>query len=378
MVKSTYKYNSVSNQCLFVSVLVLISIIGCTFGNNNPPILDKNDFRTVQTEKIFEFTESDSLAFQTVSNIQSDGHGNILVTDFRQKQIFMFDSERDLVQVIGNEGSGPGEFRHVGNFYISGEELWVIDGFAMKIEIFRFDTGRYVYKRTLNFEERKLLGEILHIDENQAFLKNQVIFFAAEREHPSETAISVVDKDGKVLEDTLFTIPINEFVADGSGQLLIAGKPFGIGTLITAGYEGEFYTLRTDSLRVDYFDRNGERHSLFSWRVKPVEITPIERDSVLNRWENPTRAELQKQLSDVKPAVNVMVVDNQGRIWLELLTDNLGHGWFAFSNGGEPLLRIEIPEAGANLRDIKDDILYYDYLNQSGAPTIAASKIILE
>lgn len=131
-----------------------------------------------------------------------------------------------------------------------------------------------------------------------------------------------------------------------------------------------------ETLNIDYFTIEGQKQHAFSYPLQPVAITKAERDSALNRLDEPTRKVMRKNIPNVKPvAGGSFVIDVQQRVWVELLTEELGHGWFAFTTDGDPLYRIEMPHYNAILQDIRGDIVLWNYTDEKGAPSIVKSKI---
>jgi hypothetical protein len=76
-------------------------------------------------------------------------------------------------------------------------------------------------------------------------------------------------------------------------------------------------------------------------------------------------------LPDVKPIVHNLIIDDHQRIWVELLTEHLGHSWFCFSKEGEPIYKIDKPKTEAELQEISGDRVLWSYPNKEGAPTLA-------
>lgn len=62
----------------------------------------------------------------------------------------------------------------------------------------------------------------------------------------------------------------------------------------------------------------------------------------MNRYAS-VRDDLRRKLPDVN---NNLIIDDHQRIWVELLTEELGQGWFCFTKEGEPLYKIDIPKEG--------------------------------
>ncbi len=360
---------------IILIVFVAFLSFACARESNSTGHLTMDSFTPLPMETVFEFTESEDIAFQHISSVKSDSFGNILVHDFRQPFLFMFDLEGNFLQQIGGEGRGPGEFQHVGGFMVSAGRLWIIGSRSAKIEVFEFLDSAYVNTNTLTVEEPGLLGTLLGLTPEGILVRNRTIFRAGRRDQQDRSVISLLSENGAILRDTIFTVPIHDHVNDIASQVLIASISFGNGSLVTFDGTDKIYSLWTDSLRLDSYTMDGKRERAFIYNLKPVSVTDDERDSVLNQHDEPYRSAIQKKLSKVKPVVNNLLVDSHHRIWVELLSEELGQGWFCFSEEGEPLYRIDIPYSGAELQDISGNRVLWSYLNEIGAPTFAVSKI---
>ncbi len=358
-------------------IVFVIFFISCTQENNSADRLSKDLFETLPKETVFEFSESDDIAFRFIRSMEIDSRGNILVNDSSQPVVFMFNGKGNLIQKIGKEGRGPDEFQHVGSILTVHDSLAVTDGPSHKIEVFQYLNTKYEHIRTIVIENQKLLGNLLGLTEKGILLENDIWLSPAAPNNPTETAISFLNHNGKVLQDTLFSVPIHEFVVHNNSETaFVAGKIYGNSSkLAYDDNKGRIYSLWTDKLSIDYFTLEGERHHSFSYPLQPVSITKAERDSALNRLDEPKRDIMHKHMPDVKPIAGHMVVDDQQRLWVELLSEELGHGWFAFSPNGEPLFHMKIPHHNAVLQDIHGNTVLWNYTDKKGIPTIVKSKV---
>lgn len=358
----------------FIGFIALLSF-ACTYEDDSHHRLTMNSFTLLPIETVFEFTESEELAFRHIRSMEMDDHGNVLVTDPTQQSVFMFDTDGYLIQKIGGNGQGPGEFQNVGSILIAHDSLFVSDGISLKIEVFEYRDPKYNHVRTVNIENQKLLGDFLGLTEQGILIKNDIVLIPSGNNNPTDTAISFIGHGGEVLRDTLFSVPLHEFVVDDSKVPFVAGKIFGNTSQLAFNNRNMVYSLWSETLDLDYFTLEGEKHNAFSYTLQPVAITKAEQDSALNLWKNPQRNVMLQHMPDVKPIASNLLVDDQQRIWVELLTEELEHGWYAFSPSGEPLFRINKPRQSAFLQDIHGNKVLWNYTNQNGSPNIVTSTI---
>ncbi|MEX2345009.1 MAG: 6-bladed beta-propeller [Balneolaceae bacterium] len=360
---------------ILVIFLTLLSL-ACSGNSDIHTQLSDSSFQTLQLNPVFEFTESDEIAFQQINSVKSNNERNIIVHDFRQPFLFMFDEIGNFLKTIGREGQGPGEFQQIMSFMITQDQLWVIDSRTNKIEKFEYQDTEYVHVKSISLEKNELAGVLLGKTEEGFLIKNRYTIHANRKDNPTEQSISLINENGKILRDPIFMASIPEQVtAKGSGNTLNAGKSFGNRSLLAFDGMSQVYSLWTDSLSIDTYSIEGDHRYAFSHPLEPVRITDEEINSAINRYNKIFHADLRRQLPDVKPVVNNLIMDDHQRIWVELLTEGLGHGWFCFTKEGEPLYKIDIPMAGTELQEIHQDRVLWNYLNEDGAPTIAVSEI---
>lgn len=360
-----------------ILVIGLIHLsLACSGNTGNHSELSDHSFLTLQLSSIFEFTESDELVFQQIGSVKSDRYGNIFVHDFSQPVLFMFNKEGEFLNTIGREGPGPGEFQQIASFMITREQLWIMDAGSIKIEVFEYQNADYVYANTITLGHRDLTGSFLGKTKENILITNQISLAANSRNNPTEQPITLINEQGNVVRDSIFMVPIPEQISiRGSGRTLLTGKSFGNRSLMAFDGESRVYSLWTDSLSVDTHTIEGYYQHAFSYSLEPVKITDEEKDSVSNRYGESFRTDLRRQLPDVKPIVNNFILDDFQRVWIELLTEELGHGWFCFTNDGEPLYKIDIPKVGAELQEISGNQVLWNYPDKDGAPVLVASKI---
>ncbi|REL38029.1 6-bladed beta-propeller [Rhodohalobacter sp. SW132] len=364
-------------QFLGIIGFVACIIISCTQEQHSPNHLSQDSFIQLPIETAFEFTESADMAFRYIRSMKIDDNGNVLVTDPTQPVVFTFDAEGNLIQKIGNNGQGPEEFQNVGSIILAQNSLLVTDGISLKIEVFDYRNEMYEHARTINVTKQNLLGNLLGLTEEGILIKNDILLSPSGMNNSSETPISFISRDGDILQDTLFKVPIHEFVVDDSQIPFVAGRIFGNTKQLAFDRESKVYSLWTENLDINYFTLDGEKHEAFSYSLQPVAITNAEQDSALNQWQNPQRTIMRQHMPDVKPVASKLVVDDQQRIWVELLSDELDHGWFAFTPSGEPQFYIEIPHHNAYLQDIRGNTVLWNYTDEDGNPSIVASTFEL-
>ena len=365
--------NRIQTFCFLSSIMVLS--VGCQNQQDSASYLTEDSFTQITLDTVFEFSESANVAFRSIHTIKSDEHGNVLVHDFSQPYLIMFDQDGNFLSRIGNEGRGPGEFQGISGFIVDENNLWVIDARNIKMEKFEYQQGKYVHIRTIPLGSMELTGGILGKTEEGFFINNRITLVAGSDSNPTERPISLIDENGEILVNTVFALPIEEQMRlQGLGNVFEGSLIFGNQSLMAFDGINRMYTLWTDSLSIYTYTTDRYRRHAFSHKLEPVKLTDQEKDSISRRYHI-YQADLRRKLPDVKPLVNDLIMDDNQRVWVELLTENLGHGWFVFTNEGAPLYKMDIPKPGAKLQEVSGNRVYWNYVNDDGLPIFVVSNI---
>lgn len=358
--------------------LIVFLFLGCKSEEDQKSNLTLSSFTTLSLETVFDFTESESAAFRSISSIKTDNYGNIFVHDFSQPYLYMFDQEGNFLEKIGNEGRGPGEFEQVSSFLVNQDNLLVIDSRSLKLERFEYRDGSYIHVKTIPLGSDELAGKILGKTDEGILILKRFTLISGSKENPTEQLAVFIDEKGEILRDSIVSVPIPEQMTLEAGEnKLISDKLFGNESLLAFDGHNHIYTLWSDSLSIESYSTEGLRKHVFSHSLQPVNITDAERDSISSKY-GPYRSDLRRKMPDVKPVVNDLLIDDSQRVWVELFTEDLGHAWFGFTKEGKPTYKIEISKTDAKLQEISGNQVIWSYSNEDGAPTFNVSEIEIQ
>lgn len=117
---------------------------------------------------------------------------------------------------------------------------------------------------------------------------------------------------------------------------------------VTIGPRGYVYQANADSMHIRVFDSNGKKIRNISAKYIPPLLTDSDLDSLANGM-SPSRRNLfnkaldQNKLSNHWPALQELLVDDQGRIWVELVTPGKEqHTWWVFDTDGKPTWKFKL------------------------------------
>lgn len=114
-------------------------------------------------------------------------NGNVVVSDQKFGQLFIFDENGNFIRKIGRKGQGPGEFSNPYCLSATPECLFVADTNNMRLQIFDLK-GNYI-------KSFKIFRAYMDID----ISKNGLIYAAPLRINPKSLLVDVLDNTGKLL-----------------------------------------------------------------------------------------------------------------------------------------------------------------------------------
>jgi len=331
----------------FTLFLMLLST-ACTLKRGGNEFQHKLSRLDLQEDLSVSIDSINTLISGTIPGIAVDSRGNIYLQDWKEARIHILSSAGRYLQSLGQRGNGPGEFQAIFGIYIYNNILYVLDTYLNRLSEFRLDN--YQLLRTVNFPD-------IHVD-NQPIGEPQVIYPLSNRRY------EMVFRNRFGIPDPKVTISIlNHDLApvDTSVRQFLSGRPFlyrdppngpirslavfsslSLTTLVAIGPRGYVYQTNADSMHIRVFDSNGEEIRNISARYIPPLLTDSDLDSLASRMSPSRRNMFYKALNQNKvpnhwQALQELLVDDQGRIWVELVTPGKEQQtWWVFDTDGKP------------------------------------------
>lgn len=294
--------------------------------------------------------ESGPEMFVQTRSIDADSKGRILVYDRQTQDIRMFGPDGKFIRTIGRVGSGPGEMRNAEGMVIDRNgKIWVRDAANARFTIFNAEgefeknwTMKFCWSQGIWHPQPNRQGRIIDYD--------CVVPPGGGRSMGYAVVGYRVDASGV---DTLGSRP-----ECGTKELSEAGTwvtrsekatmyrsipwaPFPIGVL---GPTGETWCA-PNSARYEIMRFGGaSKDTVRIARTVPVvPVSKNERDSVIATFESKGPSGLDfGRIPRTKPAIERIIVDDQGRPWVRR-TDAKGAVAFdVFSTGGQLIATLEL------------------------------------
>lgn len=298
---------------------LIVLVAGCGSGGARPGAEGVLPSPSESIEVVEELAiGSGDLFFSIVPAIAVGDDGEIFVVEGRApSQVYRFNANGDSVGVVGRSGEGPGEYQRAAYLRVWPDSIVVFDGRTSVFNTYNSDgtarrKGERISDGSLFFSPVGFTGAELVVQGSQPFTPDGTD--AAE----SMTTFGVYDSPGK-LRDTLWARPAPEgLVVRTSNSVTVYSKPYGRN--YRAAVSGDtLYVVWTGEVRVHALTLSGETLGSIGVEYDPVPLTADQRAGAFERLPEDFRPLLV--LDETHPAIEGLVADDQGRVWLKIRKD---------------------------------------------------------
>lgn len=287
-----------------------------------------------------------------IRGIAVDSRGNIYLVDYTQAKIQVVSPDGRYLESIGQRGRGPGEFEHISGVYIYNNILYVLEYGPDRLSEFRL--GNYQLLGTVPFPDIHVGNQPIGVPKVIYPLSNgryEVVFRNIRLGAPDpKVTISILNHDLEPVDTRVHQfLRGHRFLYRSSRGLTVWPRLSLIKTtLVTIGPHGYVYETKADSMHIRVFDSNGKKIRNISAKYIPPRLTDKDLDSLASRM-SPIRRNMfykalnQNKLPDHWPALQDLLVDDQGRCWVELANHRKKkQTWWIFDTDGNPKWRFQL------------------------------------
>lgn len=361
--------------------ILLFLTVGCSSQSTDTNVFDLPD---LGIEHTMEISESEDLLLGSITNLLVDSDGDIILVDGSQRFVYAVSSEGEFIQQVGGRGSGPGEYEFPGPMALSEDNKLHLFDFSSRTMIrYAKENGRWDYHSDFvaNFNEYGFFSNFFPAASDEYY----VVTNAMQIDNEGETIVRKINNSGNVIQDSVYTYPQNErftVLQDGMPRMSMTIPNMHRQGRFNVDFEGNQYFGWTDSLTI-FRKSPGESNfdPVVNIDVNNLPFTDATRDSMLSRYEvmlennNQARRELISSFPDTKPIYSDYKIDDEGRIWVQMFADEEDTEWVVFSDGGEPLYRVSLPERD-NLKTIRHGNIYTVENTEEGLPVVNIYSIL--
>lgn len=365
-----------------VIILSLIAFIiaGCGSNGNKSSL---TDLKKLSLKQVAIFLDSDEWMLSAVNQLAIDSDNNIIFIDRGAPHVYVLNSNGKLIQTIGNQGDGPGEFQMVGNLeLINDNRFFVVDFIQRRISEFIRQDGKWVYKDVFNFGNSPALSiaqfYLLH---NGNFLVNNAISITG-NQIPEMDKISyrkinflITDSDGEILIESLLELmgfPL--FLSQADGSFKAAVIPFMEQEVYTVSPSGYLYLANNLESIIIKHNASLEQIQMFEFEAQRFPVTSDDREEFLENHEGGFKNTLRGLLPDVKPVISSMIVSDEDQLWVNIFGKEHNRSWIIFNSDSSIKGKIELPER-TELKKIRGNLIYTVQLDEDDVPTIVVYEL---
>jgi hypothetical protein len=191
---------------------------------------------------------------------------------------------------------------------------------------------------------------------------------------------------GEFQGDPIVHIPGNEaLVHSTSNSVTVTSKPFGRKSIVRLGPDDRLYTCSTEEISIEIYTLDGSHIRTVTVSHDPIPATRADVQEKLARYDQPPYDEAGNRsgmgqrfkqmiqsadLADTWPALDDMLVDTRGQIWLNVQTeDHSGRIWWVVDQSGQILQQYQFPE-NVDLHEVTGTYAYGIHRDEQGLQRI--------
>lgn len=361
--------------------VLLFSLAGCGSGGSDRVSLGDwtLDPGGVMLTEDLRVSETENFYFGSTSELDVTSDGYMVVADRSATKIKVLRPDGSLVDTLGREGQGPGEFDRLRSAQVArGDSVYAFDLQQSRVTVFSPGPAHEV-ARTLTIPREQ--GWILGVMVFDGYLVGD--FNARSEPKDGVSAgppqpLRVVSESGIPGDTILMSRQSRVAIATRDGGFRIHGLPFARRTLVETAPDGRVYTGWTDSLRISACGRDGRSETVADIPVELVPVTEAERDSVLNDIDhNGIRADVQSAMPNTKPPFTDLVVADDGRLWVQRPADDPDAetvAWWMLDPETKTIREVHLPPE-VNVEVVQEGKAYGTTTTETGAPAVVRYTI---
>ena len=311
---------------------------------------------TISFKKDAVYGSTKKIEIGQIGDVAVDSSGRVYCADIQESTIDVFEPDGRFITQLGRHGRGPGEFSYIKSLQIHNNLLYAFDfNFGIRrVNIFNLDM--------LTKEGTILLGDNrgkfkplekaypgiykIYIKNNGTYLSEYI----ANSFNPSKEwqnvkmrgVLYLLDKTGKIASNKLFEF-IEEIRTYKWGLAPI--KPFWGNTNIVLSSDNTVYRAGPDHFLIRIYSPKGIYKRAFFYPHKKI---PLTRASAIEAGVPDLFIKNMKSmnLSPTWPVLMDLKIDNQNRLWVATVVQNMKvYQWWVLTQKGKLLARFDWPRS---------------------------------
>lgn len=334
---------------------------------------DAKPLHDITFSKVAQFGDTDDIFIRSISGIAADENGTLFLADGGEAVIHAYDPNGVYRYSIGRRGEGPGEFNSVNQPRIVNGNLYVLDIQQQRASVFNSSDGSFIRNINMSGGGQDLSGFPLYfspLEEDRYLVYYNSMKRDGER-FERQYIPRILDSEGEILQsDIVEFTPGEMFMMQSDNNIQIMSLPFKGESMFSLTKDENIIWGFTDRVLLQIVSTDGEYlHSIYHSRENP----PLDRTAFLENYEDEAIRNTIRGLGipDVRQAFNSFYIDDEGRIWISLTTENSDENeWWVLDETGEKLAAFMRPSNHGYLLS-KDGFVYFREESEDGLQEVA-------
>ena len=327
---------------------------------------DQEPSQTIDFKRNARFGETEEVVVGEIESIAVDDQERVFIADGGQNVIHAYKPNAQYLRKIGSEGKGPGEFTRIFSLRHQGNRLYAYDSEQDRINTFNLDSFTFSHAVPLTRENRDIeelsntSPKSFYVSGNGKLLVSFIEYFSMGNEEDTDrsTLFYWMDQEGNIVSDKVFEQKARKSITGtaGGGRVVVPA-PFGRKSIFVGGPEDTFYGTWNEDFLIKKYNAKGEYRQAIYY---PYSKSPLEIEDVLEKFDHEPIHDLIRNADrpDSWPAIHSMKVDDQSRIWVSTITDDLdSYQWWVISSEGKLLAKFTWPRS-RSLEVVKNGSAY--------------------
>jgi len=328
------------------------------FSNDSAPIT------YISFEREILFGDTPDQPIGRTGGFAVDDLGRIYLSDVQKNTLYVFEPDGSYLTSVGRSGNGPGEYL-AGPFpVIRSDQLFLLDIRKSRVNQYSIADLELVRGININPTNKGSFDELVNAQFNQIYVVNGKKLLV----RLSTYIPTVPDDAGELKDDKLIyhylmgddarltkpltdPVPLYEITGKPAKQFQFEGpfrrvtpKPqLFIKPIVTVSDKGNIYTAMSDQLLVKKYSSGGDYQSAI---YHPFNHLKMNYEDAVNSQKTPFLADLvsQNELPETWPAMDDMLADDEGRLWVATIVEDLSvYEWWVLEDSGELITKFKWP-----------------------------------
>lgn len=350
-----------------------------TSNSADPIWTEESGWQLVEELRIGRVDGAGPDAFGNINTFAVDDGGRIWVFDGQGQELRVFGPRGDHIRTLGGSGRGPGEFAQAMRVELGPDgNIWVMDPSNNRLSV--FDTaGVYL-------EGRQALGGFVMFPWPGGF---DVLgrYYTPVPITNGEFRVSLVRMDSSFTPvDTLDfprdPVERDRFELRGDAGRIMAGVPYQGGLVTRLSPAGHLWAMITDQYRLFALSAAGDTLRTITRPYEALPLTDADRDQAREdlEWFVSQGGQVDwTKLPAAKPAAVSFFFDDEGNVWVELVTsqEETGRVFDVFDPDGRYLgpVRSPFPLVTSPAPIIREGVLWAVTRDELEVPYLVRARV---